>query len=414
MDRLEKLAKELDSKDKLNKFKSEFIYPDDKLYFDGNSLGMLSKQTKETLKKVINDEWGQNLISSWNNSWINLPNKVSKKISKILNSNEAEIYVGGTTSLNLYKLLLSLIKRKNSIINISTDNLNFPSDKYICEGICNDYNLKFNLLEYDNYLPDVDLLEQFIKNNKGIIVLSLVTYKSSYRYPVKKINRICQENDSIVIWDLSHAIGAIDIDMKINDIDFAIGCTYKYLNGGPGSPAFIYVRPDLIKKCYPILRGWLGHKAPFDFTNTFEKSASIAMMRVGTPPVIQTAILEKALDIFQGINFYELREESIKLSDLLIKMVEQKCPDLHLESPINSSDRGSQVSFSHPSGYAIMQALIDRNIVGDFRAPNIIRFGITPLYINEDDIIQTVKVLREILSNRLWENPIYLNRKKVT
>jgi len=201
LDRLEELAKELDSKDKLNKFKSEFIYPDDKLYFDGNSLGLLSKKTKEALNKVINDEWGQNLISSWNNSWINLPNKVSKKISKILNSNETEIYVGGSTSLNLYKLLLSLIKSNNSIINISTDNLNFPSDKYICEGICNDYNLKFNLLEYDNYLPDIDVLEQFIKNNHGIIVLSLVTYKSSYRYPVKKINRICQENDSIVIWD---------------------------------------------------------------------------------------------------------------------------------------------------------------------------------------------------------------------
>ena len=158
MDRLEKLAKELDSKDKLNKFKSEFIYPDDKLYFDGNSLGLLSKKTKEAINKVINNEWGQNLISSWNNSWINLPNKVSKKISTILNSNETEIYVGGSTSLNLYKLLLSLIKSNDSITNISTDNLNFPSDKYICEGICNDYNLKFNLLEYDNYLPDVDLL----------------------------------------------------------------------------------------------------------------------------------------------------------------------------------------------------------------------------------------------------------------
>jgi kynureninase len=177
LDKLKELAKKLDSKDKLNKFKSEFIYPDDKLYFDGNSLGLLSKQTKKALKKVINNEWGQNLISSWNNSWINLPNNISKKISTILNSNEGEVYVGGSTSLNLYKLLLSLIKSKKSIINISTDNLNFPSDKYICEGICDDYNLKFNFLEYDNYIPDVDLLEQFIKNNKGIIVLSLVTYK---------------------------------------------------------------------------------------------------------------------------------------------------------------------------------------------------------------------------------------------
>ncbi|MBL6604295.1 MAG: hypothetical protein ISP62_03765, partial [Cryomorphaceae bacterium] len=194
MDRLEELAKELDAKDILKKFRNEFIYPEDKLYFDGNSLGLLSKKTKESLIEVINNEWGQHLISSWNNSWINLPKKVSKKVSIILNSNENEIYVGGSTSLNLYKLLLSLIKSNNSIKNISTDNLNFPSDKYICEGICNDYNLKFNLLDYDNNnLPNIDVLEQFIKKNNGIIVLSLVTYKSSYRYPISKINRICQE-----------------------------------------------------------------------------------------------------------------------------------------------------------------------------------------------------------------------------
>ena len=170
----------------------------------------------------------------------------------------------------------------------------------------------------------------------------------------------------------------------------------------------------MIEKCYPIIRGWLGHKAPFDFNNTFEKSPSIEMMRVGTPPVIQMSILEKSLDIFRDLDLHKLREESIKLSDLFINMVQQTCSDLHLESPINSSERGSQVSFSHPSGYAIMQALIDRNIVGDFRAPNIIRFGITPLYINEEDIIRTVEVLKDILSNRLWDTPAYLNRKKVT
>jgi kynureninase len=170
----------------------------------------------------------------------------------------------------------------------------------------------------------------------------------------------------------------------------------------------------LIEKCYPIIRGWLGHKAPFDFNNTFEKSASIEMMRVGTPPVIQMSILEKSLDIFRDLDFHKLRKESIKLSDLFINMVERTCSDLHLESPLKSSERGSQVSFSHPSGYAIMQALIDRNIVGDFRAPNIIRFGITPLYISQEDIIRTVEVLRDILSNRLWDTPAYLNRKKVT
>ena len=366
MDRIEELAKELDSKDKLSKFKSEFIYPDDKLYFDGNSLGLLSKKTKEALNKVINNEWGQNLISSWNNSWINLPNKVSKKISTILNSNVTEIYVGGSTSLNLYKLLLSLIKSDDSILNISTDNLNFPSDKYICEGICNDYNLKFNLLEYDNYLPDIDVLEQFIKNNNGIIVLSLVTYKSSYRYPVKKINRICQENDSIVIWDLSHAIGAIDIDMKVNDIDYAIGCTYKYLNGGPGSPAFIYARNEKQIGLKSPIKGWFSHSDPFNFSNTYIQSESMSKFSSGTPHIISMSTLDSSLDITINATTKKLENKAIDLYNFFTEIFNDRLMNLGFKiiTPKNKDDRGSHISIVHEESWRITKCLTDPEYLG--------------------------------------------------
>ena len=390
--------------------KALFNIPPGMIYLDGNSLGPPVKEIESISNKVIVEEWGGKLIKGWNESnWMEQPLTVGNKIANIIGGDKGSIVAGDTLSIKTYQALAAAIKLKPKRNIILTDIDNFPSDIYIAEGLIDSLNSNFELqkVKKENIISSLN-------ENVNVVLLTHVNYRTGAMFDIEKVTKKVHENGSTMIWDLAHSAGAVPLDLKAIKCEFAVGCTYKFLNGGPGSPAFIYVRPDLIKKCYPILRGWLGHKAPFDFTNTFEKSASIEMMRVGTPPVIQTAILEKALDIFQGINFNELREESIKLSDFLIKMVEQKCPDLHLESPINSSDRGSQVSFSHPSGYAIMQALIDRNIVGDFRAPNIIRFGITPLYINEDDIIQTVKVLREILSNRLWENPKYTNRKKVT
>ena len=390
--------------------KALFNIPPGMVYLDGNSLGPPVKEIGSISNKVIVEEWGGKLIKGWNESnWMEQPLTVGNKIANIIGGDKGSIVAGDTLSIKTYQALAAAIKLKPKRNIILTDIDNFPSDIYIAEGLIDSLNSNFELqkVKKENIISSLN-------ENVNVVLLTHVNYRTGAMFDIEKVTKQVHENGSTMIWDLAHSAGAVPLDLKVINCEFAVGCTYKFLNGGPGSPAFIYVRPDLIKKCYPILRGWLGHKAPFDFTNTFEKSASIEMMRVGTPPVIQTAILEKALDIFQGINFNELREESIKLSDFLIKMVEQKCPDLHLESPINSSERGSQVSFSHPSGYAIMQALIDRNIVGDFRAPNIIRFGITPLYINEDDIIQTVKVLREILSNRLWENPIYINRKKVT
>jgi len=412
LDRLEELAKELDAKDILKKFRNEFIYPEDKLYFDGNSLGLLSKKTKESLKEVINNEWGQHLISSWNNSWINLPKKVSKKVSIILNSNENEIYVGGSTSLNLYKLLLSLIKSNKSIKNISTDNLNFPSDKYICEGICNDYNLKFNLLDYDNNnLPNIDVLEQFIKKNNGIIVLSLVTYKSSYRYPIIKINRICQENDSIAIWDLSHAIGAIDIDMKINEIDYAIGCTYKYLNGGPGSPAFIYARNEKQIGLKSPIKGWFSHSDPFDFSKTYVQSESMNKFSSGTPHIISMSTLDSSLDVTINATTKKIENKSIDLYNFFTEIFNDRLLNLGYKiiTPKNKDERGSHISIVHKESWRITKCLTDpeypgeKKIIVDFRPPNIIRIALTPLYVSFNDIFRVCIRLVQIIESNEYE-----------
>ena len=380
------------------------------IYLDGNSLGPPLKGIESISENVIVKEWGGKLIKGWNESnWMEQPLIVGNKIANLIGGDKGSIVAGDTLSIKTYQALAAAIKLNPQRNIILTDIDNFPSDIYIAEGLVDTLNSNFEVRK----VKSTDILSSLTKD-VNVVLLTHVNYRTGAMFDIEAVTRKVHENGSTIIWDLAHSAGAVPLDLKAINCEFAVGCTYKFLNGGPGSPAFIYVRPDLIKKCYPILRGWLGHKAPFDFTNTFEKSASIEMMRIGTPPVIQMAILEKALDIFRDLDFYKLREESIKLSDLFIDMVEQTCSDLQLESPIKPSERGSQVSFSHPSGYAIMQALIDRNIVGDFRAPNIIRFGITPLYINEKDIIRTVKVLEDILSKRLWDTPAYLNRKKVT
>ena len=390
--------------------KSLFNIPPSMIYLDGNSLGPPLKEIESISESVIVKEWGGKLIKGWNESnWMEQPLIVGNKIANLIGGDKGSIVAGDTLSIKTYQALAAAIKLNPQRNIILTDIDNFPSDIYIAEGLVDTLNSNFEVRK----VKSTDILSSLTKD-VNVVLLTHVNYKTGAMFDIEAVTNSVHENGSTIIWDLAHSAGAIPLDLKAINCAFAVGCTYKFLNGGPGSPAFIYVRPDLIKKCYPILRGWLGHKAPFDFTNTFEKSASIEMMRVGTPPVIQMAILEKALDIFRDLDFYKLREESIKLSDLFINMVEQTCSDLQLESPIKPSERGSQVSFSHPSGYAIMQALIDRNIVGDFRAPDIIRFGITPLYINEKDIIRTVNVLEDILSKRLWNTPAYLNRKKVT
>ena len=407
MDRLKEIAKNLDSEDKLSKFRDKFILPEDKIYLDGNSLGILARDIISDINYTIKEEWGNNLISSWNKSWIKLPRLISQKLASIIKSNEDEVYVGSSTSTNLFKLIKSILQSNESINNITTDNLNFPSDKYICEMIAKDYNINFSFLDYgSDLMPNIEKLKKFILKNRGIVVLSHVAFKSSYRYPIKEISKFCKNNNTIIIWDLSHSIGAVDIDMGFNKVDYAVGCTYKYLNGGPGSPAFIYVRDKELVKLKSPIRGWFSHEKPFEYSNEYNESNSIEKFSNGTPHILSLSTLRTSLDITIEATTEEINIKSVKLFDYFISIYEDELKKLNFEllSPMDKNNRGSHIAISHEEAWRISKCLIDpidddeQSIIIDFRPNNIIRIALTPLYTTYKDIYLICKRLINIIN----------------
>ena len=416
MDRLKKIAKNLDSKDDLSEFREKFILPEDKIYLDGNSLGVLAKDTIDDINHTIKEEWGNNLISSWNRSWIILPRIVSRKLASIIRSNEDEVYVGSSTSINLFKLIKSILQSNKSINNITTDNLNFPSDKYICELIAKDFKIDFNFLDYGNDLiADIEKLKEFIINKRGIIVLSHVAYKCSYRYPIKEINKFCRDNNAIVIWDLSHSIGAVNIDVGLSQVDYAVGCTYKYLNGGPGSPAFIYVREQELRKLKSPIRGWFSHDKPFEYSDEYKESNSIEKFSNGTPHILSLSTLKTSLDITIEATTDLLNIKSVKLFDYFVSIYtdELKKLNFRLLTPIDKSKRGSHIAISHKEAWRISKCLINPidndklSIVIDFRPKNIIRIALTPLYTSFEDIYSVSKRLINIVNEEEYKQKDY-------
>ena len=408
MDRLREIAKNLDSEDKLSKFRDKFILPEDKIYLDGNSLGILARDIISDINYTIKEEWGNNLISSWNKSWIKLPRLISQKLASIIKSDVDEVYVGSSTSINLFKLIKSILQSNKSIMNITTDNLNFPSDKYICELVAKDFNIEFNFLNYGSDLTaDIEKLKEYIIKKGGIIVLSHVAFKSSYRYPIEEISKFCKDNNTIVIWDLSHSVGAVNIDMGTNEVDYAVGCTYKYLNGGPGSPAFIYVREQELRKLKSPIRGWFSHDKPFEYSNEYNESNSIEKFSNGTPHILSLSTLKTSLDITLEATTEELNIKSAKLFDYFVSIYSNKLKKLNFEllTPMDKNKRGSHIAISHKEAWRISKCLInpiDNNklsIVIDFRPNNIIRIALTPLYTSFEDIYLISKRLINIIND---------------
>ena len=416
MDRLKEIAKNLDSKDKLSKFREKFILPEDKIYLDGNSLGVLAKDIIDEINHTIKEEWGNNLISSWNKSWIKLPRMVSQKIASIIKSGEDEVYVGGSTSINLFKLIKSILQSNKSIKNITTDSLNFPSDKYICELVAKDFKINFNFLEYgSDLIADIEKLKEFIIKKRGIIVLSHVAYKSSYRYPIKEISKFCRDNNTVVIWDLSHSIGAVNIDMGLNQVDYAVGCTYKYLNGGPGSPAFIYVREQKLEKLKSPIRGWFSHDRPFEYSDEYNESNSIEKFSNGTPHILSLSTLKTSLDITIEATTEELNIKSAKLFDYFESIYTNELKKLNFEllTPMDKCKRGSHIAISHKEAWRISKCLIDPidngklSIIIDFRPKNIIRIALTPLYTSFEDIYSISRRLINIVNEEEYKHKDY-------
>lgn len=396
--------------DLFERTKALFEIPEGVIYLDGNSLGPLAKAAKERLAREVADNWGGQLIRAWNTAgWIDLPARIGNKIGTLVGAPEGSVIAADSTSVNLFKALTAALSLTGERKVILSDSGNFPSDLYIADGV-------IRTLDKGHTLKVVapEEVETAIDESVAVLMLTEVDYATGRLHDMKALTAKAKAAGVVTIWDLAHSAGALPVDLFGAGADFAIGCGYKYLNGGPGAPAFIYVRPELQEKIRPSLSGWLGHEAPFLFDLDYRPGPSIDRMRAGTPPILSMTALDAGLSAWDGVDIHVVRERSIALCDLFIRQVEARCPDLVLASPRDGSRRGSQVSFRHPHGYAVMQALIANNVIGDFRAPDIIRFGFTPLYIGFEETVAAAEVLEKVIKEKLWDRPEFLKKSKVT
>ncbi|MCR9109085.1 kynureninase [Marivita sp. XM-24bin2] len=390
--------------------KDLFEIPDGVIYLDGNSLGVLPKGAASRATRVIEQEWGQQLIRAWNSAgWMDLPMVVGNQIAALIGAPEGSVATGDTLSIKVYQALDAALKMRPDRRVILSDNGNFPSDLYMAQGLIGTKNDGYKLRT-----PAPERVVAAITDEVAVVMLTHVDYRSGRMHDMAAITKAAHDAGAVVIWDLAHSAGAVDLDIGGSKAEFAVGCSYKYLNGGPGAPAFIYARPDVVQGIDPALSGWLGHDAPFAMELEYRPAMSTERLRVGTPPILQLAVLQEALSVWEGVDMGDLRAASMRLCDLFIAEVEAHCPALTLASPRDATQRGSQVSFAYEHGYAAMQALIERGVIGDFRAPDIMRFGFTPLYIDEEDVVKAVRVLQDVIDTEAWQDPRYQTRSRVT
>ncbi|MEH6646814.1 kynureninase [Sulfitobacter sp.] len=390
--------------------KEAFILPEGVIYLDGNSLGPMPKAVAARVQSMLTDEWGEMLIRGWNGAgWMDQPARVGNQVARIVGAPEGSVVMGDTLSLKVFQALAAAIKMVPERRVILSDTGNFPSDLYMAEGLV-------GLLEQGYELRTVapEDVAGAVDESVAVLMLTQVDYRTGRMHDMKAMTEVAHAKGAVMLWDLAHSAGALEVDLSGSNCEFAIGCTYKYLNGGPGAPAFIYVRPDLAETIKPALSGWLGHRQPFAFDLNYKAGSGIERMRVGTPPVIQLTALEVAMDLWADVDMAELRAASIALQEQFIAEVERDVPTLTLASPRDSAVRGSQVSFRFHDGYAAMQAVIDRGVIGDFRAPDIMRFGFTPMYLDAADITAAVKIIADVMNNDLWDQDKYKVRSKVT
>jgi len=387
-----------------------FALPPGVIYLDGNSLGPLPVAAQARVAKVLTEEWGPELIKAWNTQgWMDQPRRIGDRIGRLIGAPKGSVVMGDTLSIKVFQALSAALALNPDRKVVLSDSGNFPSDLYMAEGL-------LRALDKGHVLNVVapEAVEAAIDHSVAVLMLTEVDYRTGRLHEMAALTEKAHAAGVVTVWDLAHSAGALPVDVLGADADFAVGCTYKYLNGGPGAPAFIYIAPRHAGHVRPILSGWLGHEAPFAFDLDYRPAEGVDRMRVGTPPVIALAVLDAALDAWEGVDLHLLRQAAIGLSEQFIKGVEARCPELVLGSPRCSAARGSQVSFRHPEGYAIMQALIAHGVIGDFRAPDALRFGFTPLYIGPHDVDRAIDILETVLRRRLWDDERFRRRAKVT
>lgn len=406
-----------DRQDPLARLKPRFALPPGVIYLDGNSLGAMPKTAQARSAQVIGQEWGVGLIRSWNAAnWFDLPSRLGNKLGRLIGAGDDEVVVTDTTSLNLFKSLAAALRIQRQARPerrvIVSERDNFPTDLYMIQGM-------IDLLQQGYALRLIDepaQLEQAVGDDVAVLLLSHVNYRTGYMHAMAAVTAMAHRHAVLTIWDLAHSVGAVPVDLAGAQADFAVGCTYKYLNGGPGAPAFIWVAPRHRDRFWQPLSGWWGHSRPFDMAADYQPADGIRRYLCGTQPVVSMALVECGLDIALEADMAQVREKSLALTDLFIALVEERCQGhpLTLVTPRDRRLRGSHVSFSHPQGFAVMQALIARGVIGDYREPNLLRFGITPLYLGFVDVWDAVEILKDILDAGSWDQPAFHQRTAVT
>jgi len=406
-----------DRQDPLAPLKQQFELPPGVIYLDGNSLGVQPKAAAARGAEVIRREWGNGLIRSWNTAgWFELPARLGDKLAQLIGAGPGEVVVTDTTSLNLFKALAAALRiqqhaapRRRVIVS---ERDNFPTDLYMIQGMIDLLQQGYEMRLVDEALP----LEQALDDSVAVLLLSHVNYRTGYMYDMAGVTAQAHAHGALAIWDLAHAAGAVPVDLAGANADFAVGCTYKYLNGGPGAPAYIWVAPRHTRDFWQPLSGWWGHQRPFDMAVAYEPAGGIRRYLCGTQPIVSLSLVECGLDISLAADMREVRRKSLALGDLFVQLVESRCAGhpLTLVTPRQHERRGSHISLRHPHGYAVMQALIARGVIGDYREPEVLRFGLTPLYLGYADIWDAVEILKQVLDSEAWKQPEFSRRGAVT
>ncbi len=398
-------AKARDAADPLREYRDRFDLPGGIVYLDGNSLGALPKATKARMADVVAREWGQDLIRSWNtNDWISMPQRVGAKIAPLIGAAPHEVIACDSVSVNLTKLIGAALEMRPDRNIVLSEPGNFPTDLYMVQGLSG----------AEQRLADRDAMADAIDGNVALLLLTHVHYKTGAMYDMAALTKAAHDAGALVLWDLSHSGGAVPVDLSACNADFAVGCGYKYLNGGPGAPAYAYVAERHHDTFRQPITGWMGHKRPFAFVDEYEPADGVTRMLAGTPPILSMAALECGVDLMAEIGMDALVGKSRALSEFTRSAMARLCPSLECVSPPDPARRGSQLSFRHEEAYALSQALIARGIIGDFREPDILRLGFAPAYVSFADCARMVMALAEILDTEEWSAPRFKERAAVT
>ncbi len=405
-------AAELDQRDPIAAARELFLLPPGLIYLDGNSLGPLPAAAPERIDEVVQKEWGSGLVRSWNDAgWIDLPERVAAKIAPLIGAAADEVMVADSTSVNLFKLLAAALRLRPGRRVVLSVLENFGSDLYVAQGLAHllDGGVELRLV------PSGEVAAA-LTADVAVLMLTHVDFRTGEMHDLTATTAAAHKAGALVLWDLAHSAGAVEVELDACGADFAVGCGYKYLNGGPGAPAFAFAAHRHHELLDSPLWGWMGHAAAFDFETSYEPAPGVKRLRVGTPPILSLAALECGVETIAGIGIERLRAKSVALTELFKTLVERECAGFGFElaSPGEASRRGSQVSFRHPEGYAIMQALIAGGVVGDFRSPDILRFGLASAYIRFVDVWDAVAKLREIMETRAWDRAEFRARARVT